>query len=96
MRLIDVDALDFTIPKNPHFMTETLVQVLKNAIDKASTIDPESLRPQGEWITKSWWQRKTKYTVNVCSICKSNVKPKLKPNYCPNCGAVMREEQDGR
>lgn len=53
-------------------------------------IDPESLRPQGEWITKSWWQRKTKYTVNICSVCKSNVKPKLKPNYCPNCGARMK------
>lgn len=46
MRLIDADNLDFTIPENPHFLTETLVQVLKNALDKAPTIEAEPVNPE--------------------------------------------------
>jgi rubrerythrin len=93
MRLIDADAMrrDWLENGQNEYVYDT--NAVLDSIDDQPTIDPESLRPQGEWITKSWWQRKTKYTVNVCSICKSNVKPKLKPNYCPHCGAKMKGTQ---
>lgn len=39
MRLIDTDRLDYTVPKDPHYLTSTLVQVLKNTIAKCLTVD---------------------------------------------------------
>jgi len=59
------------------------------------TIDPEELRPKGEW-TLAWlsdWETKWE-----CSNCKSrehthsSEEGELFPPkpYCPNCGAKMR------
>lgn len=39
MRLIDADRLDYTVPPDPHYLTEELTLVLKNAVDKAPTVD---------------------------------------------------------
>lgn len=101
MRLIDADAVDFTIPENPDFMIVLLMQVLKNVIDQAPTIDPESLRPQGEWIDLYGYQYANhRY---VCSRCREDALYKIEADAlgrehyvqalsdsCPNCGAKMK------
>lgn len=48
-----------------------------------ATIDPESLRPQGEWIVQDIGR--TKFS---CSRCKARNYAGHE-NYCPNCGAKM-------
>ena len=44
---------------------------------------------KGRWITKPYMMGKTQY----CSCCDENYG--RKHNYCPNCGADMRGENDG-
>lgn len=55
-------------------------------LDKIPTIDPKSLRPQGEW-------RKAEYKLKVyinCSVCGHLAGFVEQSNYCPNCGAYMK------
>ena len=66
---------------------------IQQTVDEAPTIDPESLRPKGRWIdrmVRDW----------VCSECGGLIQKVRnvdgycyddKPNYCPDCGADMRE-----
>lgn len=106
MRLIDADALRDTV-KGEKEKAEKNIQdklalsiskiVLGWCIDKiaaAPTIDPEELRPKGEWKrvedSECYWYE--------CSECGE---PPLKhykydcfSNYCPNCGLKM-EGVDG-
>lgn len=63
------------------------------------TIDPESLRPTGEWINLTECANEGVY----CSVCRKKVykadyawavkKNKVRSNYCPNCGAKMKGEK---
>lgn len=102
-RLIDADALVEWLKRAGNFLKietdhKRITHIIGKIIDHMEampTIDPESLRPKGEWIIRSWWQRKNRYTVKTCSACGGNVKPKFKYNFCPNCGADMRGEKDG-
>ena len=50
-----------------------------------ATIDPESLRPQGEW--KHFYGNR-----GQCSACGVVVSSTVRNNgnYCPNCGAKMK------
>ena len=61
-----------------------------------AAIDPESLRPKGEWIIMSFWKKRrghhVQYVVKKCSICNFRVKARWKNNFCPHCGADMRGE----
>ena len=54
-------------------------------------------RPQGKWINKHEWANG--FYERECSICGA-MKPILmhtaKVNYCPNCGADMRGDNDGK
>ena len=61
------------------------------AADKLTVIDPESLRPKGRWIEEHPLDfDKTFCTIFVCSECRRRYRtPNM--NYCPNCGADMRE-----
>lgn len=52
------------------------------------TIDPESLRPHGEWVVCSDGY------YPYCSECKEEPKGGAMTNYCPNCGAVMQGVKD--
>lgn len=101
MRLIDADAVDFTIPENPDFMIVLLMQVLKNVIDQAPTIDPESIRPQAEWVDV--YGKKYANHRYACSRCREDALYKIEADAlgreryvqalsdsCPNCGAKMR------
>ena len=98
MRLIDADELLNTpirvtgkIPlKNGHVQTIEAISVRE--IENAPTIDPESLRPHGEWV----------YGEDIdiqCSACGADALTagdyrQVKSNYCPNCGAKMGEKEE--
>lgn len=58
----------------------------------APTIDPESLRPTGEWIRLDAHKGMEDFK---CSVCRSEAYvPTYMGNpmyaYCPNCGAKMK------
>lgn len=102
MRLIDVDAL---IEKHCENCKEEIRNSCKTDpicatlmwFEEAPTIDPESLRPQGEWIDKPTgayrrWQ-------SWCSHCGKHsgiggIESNRHKSYCPNCGAKMKGGAD--
>lgn len=45
-------------------------------------------RPHGEWIEKCW--NDPRYVDYECSVCKRSIMNGT-PDFCPNCGADMRE-----
>lgn len=58
-------------------------------VDEAPTIEPQ--RKKGEWTVKegdlAFW--------DVCSVCRKVVIHMVPHyNFCPNCGADMRGEQE--
>jgi hypothetical protein len=112
MRLIDADALKELILKERDAIPKTVVErysfgaeipnshgnSMRGGIRKAlrcmeqtPTIDPKSLRPKGRWVHDI-------YNVFACSEClmRDCMSPKKLKNYCPNCGADMRGEDDAR
>ena len=90
MRLIDADILsDYLYTFYEYADYITVGQILNN-IDEQPTIDSEC--KTGQWIqltcdSAEWW---------YCSECNGRVQmnPWAKYNYCPNCGANMRSEQN--
>lgn len=91
-RLIDADVLIKTIDSHcypvQHDMTSiepgmTRIGILQ-AIQEQPTIEPQ--RKKGWWIYTY-----TKPLGYICSECK---KACCKYNFCPNCGADMRGEDD--
>lgn len=95
MRLIDADALlekvQFRLPAiNTHFeLANKFVEITRRLISEEPTIDPEELRPTGEWKYKWDAERDPKrlFVRIVCSEC--NLHTGQKSNYCPNCGCRM-------
>ena len=101
MRLIDADAI--------HKFVEEKVAEGKDgwangvgyewawtltAIDMQPTIDPESLRPQGEWVKCG-----RIHGFVYCSNCRDvYLAPEWladgKWTFCPNCGAKMKGADD--
>lgn len=100
MRLIDADALIHEL-NNSHYPGAPYVDAgISIAIGKvcdAPTIEPE--RKTGKWIDKGWngdWQYQTDGRGNCwhewqCSEC-SHITKGAKWDFCPMCGADMREE----
>jgi hypothetical protein len=94
MRLIDADALfpygAVPFVENDGFATaDKLYGIIKNS----PTIDPESLRPKGRWI----WNEE--YECWACSNCELSTLNNYRgnstdSNYCPTCGADMREAHE--
>ena len=62
--------------------------------NQTPTIDPESLRPQGEWIDKGEVGLPDVHRYQ-CSNCKTEelMFSYRKADYCPNCGARKRPIQ---
>ena len=68
---------------------------ISGEIQRAPTIDPENLRPQGEWVKSE----DDYYGLNIikCSLCREewcfevdDDVEALNYHYCPNCGAKMK------
>lgn len=104
MRLIDADALkkaliDSHINRTLTFDIATYNCVM-HAIDNAPTVEPLErigsicdencgYRPHGEWIFRSGVTCGGYYKCSNCGEVE-----RAEKNYCPNCGADMREEAD--
>ena len=99
-RLIDADAIPYTMLYKEDWLKGTGVEkpgVWKDTIDDQPTVEPE--RKKGKWLPDN----NNFYGMRfVCSACKeSETVPtigftKYIPiwDYCPNCGADMRGEND--
>lgn len=92
-RLIDADAL---IPMMKYATTDSEIGVfpikigfnaITEVINNASTIDAEPVR-HGKWISHG------DCGVTECSCCGWNIEECVSWNYCPNCGADMRGEEE--
>lgn len=94
MRLIDADALK----KLRHDYIQGRIKFNGSEydlIDKCPTIDPESLRPQGEWVKSE--DDYCGLNIIKCSLCREewcfevdDDVENLNYHYCPNCGAKMK------
>ena len=93
MRLIDADAL-LEFAKHRYGMT-----VIPSDIKSFPTVDAVEV-VHGRWVSLTDCANAGVY----CSVCNKKVynedyawcnrKNKLRSNYCPNCGADMRERKD--
>lgn len=99
-RLIDANAL---IPMMKYATTDSEIGVFPikigfnaiiEVINNAPTIDAEPVR-HGKWIKADSQQYFRKhYPLFTCSVCGYRKDSQKKWNYCPNCGADMRGEND--
>lgn len=90
MRLIDADELFTTPMPNARGNGKPLLSLWAYVVDQithAPTIDPESLRPVGRWISTE----NKPHMLYSCSVCKERwgYGAMLHMKYCPNCGARM-------
>jgi len=87
MRIIDADALkeslfDLVAPSGIIYASD-----MESLIDNAPTIE----RPQGEWLEPFEYRGKTYHKCTHCHISSELI---LIDNFCPNCGADMRGEEE--
>lgn len=70
-------------------MSRKVLKDLYNGMDELPSVTPQEPR-KGHWIPlgyeDEWWGE-----VCNCSECGSSI---FRSNYCPNCGADMREPQE--
>lgn len=102
MRLIDADALkiDYIVPSTTTG-TPCYLYISKEQIDCAPTIEAEPKR--GRWVDDADIIDASfdlhKYRCSNCNsyadkfICGHDWYTGFKPNYCPNCGAKMEEQE---
>ena len=63
-----------------------------NALKRASIIISNDIRPQGEWIIDGHHIRCNKCNEYICNTDREG--NKIPNNFCPNCGADMRGNQE--
>lgn len=95
MRLIDADELKKSLPSNWDLFMQVIGVI--HLINEAKVVKPDSFVKQGKWIEthhENIWGDST--SVFECSACgKYTVGNKgitTKSKYCPNCGALMQED----
>lgn len=90
MRCIDADAFINRIVFHTDFETD-VKELFEDEINAEPTIEPE--RKKGEWEMVSQHENPPTY-IYSCSECRH--KSFGFYNYCPNCGADMREGAERR
>ena len=70
---------------------------LGEALDVIKSAPTVEERPHGKWL--EWVDEKWGGTTIYCSVCKlkalrSSTNDFVMSNFCPNCGADMREAND--
>lgn len=83
--LISRSALLEALPKEDVLISS----LVRKCVVDAPGVDAEVVR-RGSWLKKlsdCFWPGDI-----ICSECKSEYSFCRKPNYCPNCGAKMRNE----
>lgn len=95
MRYIDVDDVASAIYH--HFPSVRTMADARSVIEEVPTIDAVSV-VHGEWIEDyngNGWNDYWDYTCSNCGKRYERADAVLcKANYCPNCGAKMREVRD--
>lgn len=99
-RLIDADALIAQMEADAEQMEEPIAKMFTyaaiNDVKHASTIEPE--RKTGKWIGTEYdgyADGNPVYYEWKCSACGCVIEDDEPTwNFCPNCGADMRGEQD--
>lgn len=73
-----------------------IYEIVKNA----PTINPDDLRPRGQWVGEGdgYADGELVFDVWYCSECNYCIDdgtddPDMLPNYCSNCGAKMENEK---
>lgn len=91
-----LNALLELIEERQKWVSDASKQI--NGIDAAycKICDLPAAQPKiGKWIyVRKRLVRGGTVDASECSICHKRIMPHLKPDYCPNCGAKM-EEEDG-
>ena len=94
MSLIDRISLTGAIfVENALDNVRTLADVMK-IIEDEPAIDPESVRPQGKWISRFARHWKGKDECSECGFHEKDHRDLSHHNYCPNCGAKMKGAGD--
>ena len=99
-RLIDADAVQIQIDKYAERIRRlkkgkipkaelAVLLDCKGCVDNTPTVDAVPV-VHGKWERVKMW---TGFETLYCSEC--NYETNIGSNYCPNCGADMRGEQDG-
>ena len=95
MRLIDADNLERNIMSMPDDdIDEDSCYNVINVIDREPTIDAVPV-VHGEWVKEPMTFEKfynDPYVSANCSIC--GTRSRERGNYCHNCGAKMKGEQE--
>ena len=65
-------------------------KTIEQIIDEQPTIEPE--RKKGKWINLK--NKKGTILALRCSVCGNSPKHAIRSDFCPNCGADMRGEED--
>ena len=91
MRLIDADELLKKKVLVYSCFNDEAEGILVKDIEETLTIDPEDIRPKGEWLLSEmdfYGNRKP-----ICNVCKEyplySWNDYKKCKFCPNCGAKM-------
>ena len=90
MRLIDADTILYWEDDSG---IKNMGYVRKGQIDSMPTIEAKPVK-HGRWFkTGQSFVHPDKFRNYVCSVCGFELDTQIRqePNYCPNCGADMRE-----
>ena len=88
MRLVDADALEKEMCSGCEYNKSKYANCDDCAIANAPTIDAEPVK-HGENISENG------FLCSVCSFGDFGGFHGYEPNYCPNCGAKMKEDKNG-
>ena len=96
--MLEIDAADFVIDAN--FEGGATLLYCDDVVDRLSAIPAADVREnkRGKWEGKWYCSNMSGYEYAMnCSECgkptyRASLSEKM-PNFCPNCGADMREEQ---